>query len=147
MFKEKRNVIKSFHTKHEMEPYSVIRRSKVVPLFHPYYINYGFNKVEMFSRLTYLSGHFLFIQTHRIPLLCTSQWVLCRYSSQQNQNIGELQAKERKHKCGGKLHVKVTSFCLFYLWSNHKEIEVIRKVFLLQSIEMLNRITKKRMQM
>ena len=63
MFKEKRNVIKPFHTKHEMEPYSVIRRSKVVPLFHPYYINYGFNKVEMFSRLTYLSKSILSIRT------------------------------------------------------------------------------------
>ena len=73
MFKEKRNVVKRFHTKHEMEPYSVIRRSKVVPLFHPYYINYGFNKVEMFSRLTYLSKSILSIRTHRIPLLCTSQ--------------------------------------------------------------------------
>ena len=55
MFRQKKNIVLPFQTNHEMEPYSVIRRSKIVPLFHPYYINYGFNKVEMFSRLTFLS--------------------------------------------------------------------------------------------
>ena len=33
--------------------YAVIRRSEVNPIFHPYYINYGFNKVSFISRLIY----------------------------------------------------------------------------------------------
>ena len=31
--------------------YFVYRRSALDPLFHPYYINYGANKVEMYVRL------------------------------------------------------------------------------------------------
>ena len=33
------------------DSYFVYRRSALDPLFHPYYINYGANKVEMYYRL------------------------------------------------------------------------------------------------
>ena len=66
MFKEQRNIVIPYYSNHEMEPYSVIRRSIKVPLFHPYYINYGFNKVEFFSRLTNLSKYLLSSMIHRI---------------------------------------------------------------------------------
>ena len=33
------------------DSYFVYRRSALDPLFHPYYINYGANKVEMYVRL------------------------------------------------------------------------------------------------
>ena len=38
-----------------MEPYSIIRRSPDNPIFHPYFINYGFNKQELMNRMTFLS--------------------------------------------------------------------------------------------
>ena len=31
----------------------MVRRSQTNPIFHPYYINYGFNKVSFISRLIY----------------------------------------------------------------------------------------------
>ena len=34
-----------------IDSYFVYRRSALDPLFHPYYINYGANKVEMYVRL------------------------------------------------------------------------------------------------
>lgn len=36
-----------------MEPYVVIRRHELTPLFHPYFINYGFNKVTFIETLQY----------------------------------------------------------------------------------------------
>ena len=36
-----------------MEPYVVIRRHELTPLFHPYFINYGFNKVTFIETLRY----------------------------------------------------------------------------------------------
>ena len=34
-----------------MEPYVVIRRHELTPLFHPYFINYGFNKISYVETL------------------------------------------------------------------------------------------------
>ena len=33
--------------------YAIVRRNEINPIFHPYYINYGFNKVSFISRLIY----------------------------------------------------------------------------------------------
>ena len=55
MLKEKRNKLLPYKADHVMEPYSIIRRSKDNPIFHPYFINYGFNKQELMNRMTFLS--------------------------------------------------------------------------------------------
>ena len=55
MLKEKQNKLLPYKADHVMEPYSIIRRSKDNPLFHPYFINYGFNKQELMNRMTFLS--------------------------------------------------------------------------------------------
>ena len=60
MLKEKQNKILPYKADHVMEPYSIIRRSKDNPLFHPYFINYGFNKQELMNRMTFLSRFILF---------------------------------------------------------------------------------------
>ena len=52
---EKRNKLLPYKADHVMEPYSIIRRSKDNPIFHPYFINYGFNKQELMNRMTFLS--------------------------------------------------------------------------------------------
>ena len=64
MLNQKENILFPYSTNREMEPYSVIRRSADTPIFHPYYINYGYNKVELISRLTILSNfqYLLFIR-------------------------------------------------------------------------------------
>lgn len=36
-----------------MEPYSIIRRSNQELIFHPYFINYGRNKIEFITRLIF----------------------------------------------------------------------------------------------
>lgn len=38
-----------------MEPYLVLRRDLRTPLYHPYYVNYGFNKVSFVESLRYES--------------------------------------------------------------------------------------------
>ena len=38
--------------------YAVIRRSEVNPIFHPYYINYGFNKIQYFEYWRLHGGKF-----------------------------------------------------------------------------------------
>ena len=60
MLKEKQNKLLPYKADHVMEPYSIIRRSKDNPLFHPYFINYGFNKQELMNRMTFLSRSILF---------------------------------------------------------------------------------------
>ena len=55
MLKEKQNKLLPYKADHVMEPYSIIRRSKDNPIFHPYFINYGFNKQELMNRMTFLS--------------------------------------------------------------------------------------------
>ena len=60
MLKEKHNKLLPYKADHVMEPYSIIRRSKDNPLFHPYFINYGFNKQELMNRMTFLSRFILF---------------------------------------------------------------------------------------
>ena len=60
MLKEKQNKLLPYKADHVMEPYSIIRRSKDNPLFHPYFINYGFNKQELMNRMTFLSRFILF---------------------------------------------------------------------------------------
>ena len=59
MLKEKQNKLLPYKADHVMEPYSIIRRSKDNPLFHPYFINYGFNKQELMNRMTFLSRSIL----------------------------------------------------------------------------------------
>ena len=41
--------------------YAVIRRSAMNPIFHPYFINYGYNKEELLNRLISLSMFFSII--------------------------------------------------------------------------------------
>ncbi len=36
-----------------MEPYVIVRRHELTPLYHPYFINYGFNKVVFIELLQY----------------------------------------------------------------------------------------------
>ena len=36
-----------------MEPYVILRRSRETPLFHPYYVDYGFNKVQLVYQLRF----------------------------------------------------------------------------------------------
>ena len=36
-----------------MEPYVILRRSHETPLFHPYYVDYGFNKVQLVYQLRF----------------------------------------------------------------------------------------------
>lgn len=36
-----------------MEPYLLVRRTEDTPLYHPFYINYGFNKVIFVENLRY----------------------------------------------------------------------------------------------
>lgn len=36
-----------------MEPYVVVRRHELTPLYHPLFINYGFNKVTFIETLTF----------------------------------------------------------------------------------------------
>lgn len=36
-----------------MEPYVILKRSPITPLFHPYYVDYGFNKVQFIKQLRY----------------------------------------------------------------------------------------------
>lgn len=45
------NEIIPYTAKHEIEPYGVFRRSAINPIFHPYYINYGYDKIEFFNRI------------------------------------------------------------------------------------------------
>ena len=35
-----------------IEPYSVLRRSPLNPIFNPYFMNYGYDKIEFFDRIT-----------------------------------------------------------------------------------------------
>ncbi|KAK8800225.1 hypothetical protein WA171_004860 [Blastocystis sp. BT1] len=39
------------HITGEIEPYGVFRRSALNTFYHPYYVDYGFNKIEFFHRL------------------------------------------------------------------------------------------------
>lgn len=55
MLKERKNKLLPYKADHVMEPYSIIRRSPDNPIFHPYFINYGFNKQELMNRMTFLS--------------------------------------------------------------------------------------------
>ena len=59
MLKEKQNKLLPYKADHVMEHYSIIRRSKENQLFHPYFINYGFNKQELMNRMTFLSRSIL----------------------------------------------------------------------------------------
>ena len=62
MLQEKENILYPYAADHVMEPYSIIRRSYDNPIFHPYFINYGFNKQELMNRMTFLRiKYFLFI--------------------------------------------------------------------------------------
>lgn len=36
-----------------MEPYVVVKRHELTPLYHPFFINYGFNKVSFIELLQY----------------------------------------------------------------------------------------------
>ena len=38
-----------------MEPYLIVRKSEEMPLYHPFYVNYGFNKVIFVENLRYES--------------------------------------------------------------------------------------------
>lgn len=55
MLLETQNVLLPYAADHVMEPYSILRRSKNNPIFHPYFINYGYNKIELMNRMTFLS--------------------------------------------------------------------------------------------
>lgn len=41
-----------------MEPYVIVKRSRVLPLYHPLYYDYGFNKVQFIHHLRYLGYQF-----------------------------------------------------------------------------------------
>ncbi|KAK8801895.1 hypothetical protein WA588_006179 [Blastocystis sp. NMH] len=45
--------VKAYKTKvkRDIEPYIIMRRSILNPIFHPYYIEYGYDKLEFFARL------------------------------------------------------------------------------------------------
>ena len=55
MLNETRNVLLPYKATHDMEPYAVVRRSIRNPIFHPYFINYLYNKEELMNKLTLLS--------------------------------------------------------------------------------------------
>ena len=38
-----------------MEPYLIVRKSEEMPLYHPFYVNYGFNKVIFVENLRFES--------------------------------------------------------------------------------------------
>lgn len=42
----------------EMEPYMVLRRYDVMPIYHPYFVDYGKNKMEFTLRLRFESYSF-----------------------------------------------------------------------------------------
>ena len=42
-----------------IEPYGVFRRSPLDPIFNPYFINYGYDKVEFFERIALYKGWFV----------------------------------------------------------------------------------------
>lgn len=44
-----------------MEPYVILSRSEVTPLFHPYYIDYGFNKVQFIKQLRFEGFQFFML--------------------------------------------------------------------------------------
>ena len=49
--------------------YAVIRRSATNPIFHPYYINYGYNKVSLISRLIYDGMNSFFLLSQISPFM------------------------------------------------------------------------------
>ena len=51
MLAEKANILYRYNADHEMEPYSIIKRSMDNPIFHPYFIDYGYNKEELLNRM------------------------------------------------------------------------------------------------
>ena len=55
MLNETQNVLLPYNATHDMEPYSIVRRSINNPIFNPYFINYGYNKEELMNKLTLLS--------------------------------------------------------------------------------------------
>ena len=48
----KPNAITTFTPKSDIEPYGVFRRSPLNPIFNPYFMNYGYDKIEFFDRIT-----------------------------------------------------------------------------------------------
>lgn len=37
----------------DMEPYMILRRSELMPVYHPYFVDYGRNKMEFTLRLRF----------------------------------------------------------------------------------------------
>ena len=77
MLAEQKNILYRYDADHEMEPYSIIRRSMENPIFHPYFIDYGYNKEELLNQMISLRiKYYLSDLNNRLSLLCTSQRVL-----------------------------------------------------------------------
>ena len=45
------NTVIRYVANHDIEPYGVFRRSPLHPIFNPYFMNYGYNKIEFFDRI------------------------------------------------------------------------------------------------
>lgn len=52
-----------------MEPYLIVRKSEEMPLYHPFYVNYGFNKVIFVENLRYESKLCYCIVKNRLSIL------------------------------------------------------------------------------
>ena len=93
MLAEKANILYRYNADHEMEPYSIIKRSMDNPIFHPYFIDYGYNKEELLNRMISQRIWLWLTILCRLSLLCNGQRVLYRNTSQTNQDIKGLQKR------------------------------------------------------
>ena len=61
--------------------YIIMRRSALNPIFHPYYIEYGYDKTEFFFRLFAYNRRFCFLSTWRFQVLRSSSRLWNGYPS------------------------------------------------------------------
>ena len=54
----------------DKEPYGIIKRDPITPIFHPYFINYGYDKIAFYHYLQLLERNIEMYLQYRISFLC-----------------------------------------------------------------------------
>ena len=100
------NCIIPFQSQGDIEPcvmtlwiihrYGVFRRSALDPIFNPYFIDYGYDKIEFFRRIDLFHSSIIITSYCRIQVLHHDKWVWSRYSTYEISKIKSIWSRKKK---------------------------------------------------